>query len=369
MKILLVIGTRPNFIKVSQFKKEAIKSKNLELKIVHTGQHYDIKMADIFFNQLKIEPDFYLNIEPSSACSQVAEIMLKLEKLILNEFKADLVIVVGDVNSTVAAAMAASKLNIPIAHLESGLRSRDRSMPEEINRIVTDQLSDIFFVTENSAIENLLSEGKNSEQIYFVGNTMIDSLAAFEFEIQKNEILTTLDLKSKKYILATMHRPATVDTEFGLRKLIDIFEDASKITKIIFPIHPRTVKKLTDFNLYEYVNNLPNLILTEPLDYYAFQKLLCEAKLIITDSGGIQEETTYRKIPCLTLRLNTERPITVEIGSNILVPFEKLEIRKYISMIENGEFKQSQIPKYWDGLSTKRIIKILNNIAENKKLA
>ncbi len=372
MKVLIVVGTRPNFIKVSQFKKELKNSTLIDLKIVHTGQHYDVKMADVFFSQLNIKPDFYLNIAPNSACSQVAEIMIKLEELILNQYKPDLIVVVGDVNSTLAAAIAANKLNIKLAHLESGLRSRDRTMPEELNRIITDELSEVFFITEKSGYENLIKEGKNKDQLFMVGNTMIDSLIAFKPEIEKNEILNKLNLKLKEYILLTIHRPATVDYENGLINLIEVLKDLNKTEMLVFPIHPRTIKKLIEFGLYDSIKNLKNLQLIEPLDYFSFQKLLSNAKLIITDSGGIQEETTYEKIPCLTLRPNTERPITVEIGSNILIPFEINIIRNYINKITNGEFKKSSIPELWDGNASKRIIKVLENMylkeLENSKI-
>jgi UDP-N-acetylglucosamine 2-epimerase (non-hydrolysing) len=360
-KILVVVGTRPNFIKVTQLKKEALNFPNLELKIVHTGQHYDPKMADVFFEQFKLIPDYFLNIEPASANSQMAEIMIKLEKLIL-EYKPDLLMVVGDVNSTFAAALTGYKLGIKLAHLESGLRSQDRSMPEEINRILTDEITDYFFVTEQSGIDNLAKEGKLPDRVYFVGNTMIDTMVAFNANIVENNILEILKIEQQKYLLVTMHRPATVDSEEGLDNLLNLFDFLTLNYKVVFPIHPRTLSKIEYYGFNKRIQQNKNIIITEPLDYFSFQKLICEARTILTDSGGIQEESTFRKIPCLTLRPNTERPSTVTIGSNKLMPFSIEEIGVELENVENNTFKNGGIPPLWDGLSSQRIIKILNAI-------
>ncbi len=357
--ILIVVGTRPNFIKVTQFKKLVINYKNIDLKIVHTGQHFDEKMADVFFKQFNLQPDYFLNISPNSPNKQMAEIMVKLEDLINDTYKPDLLIVVGDVNSTLAAAITANKLNIKIAHLESGLRSFDNSMPEEHNRLLTDKISDLFFVTEPSGLKHLMNEGYNSESIHFVGNTMIDTLVAFKNEITKSAILSELKLVPKEFVLMTMHRPATVDSEDGLLKLVKLLSELTKKYKVVFPIHPRTLKKLDDFNLKHFINENEKIILTDPLDYFSFQNLIDNSKFIITDSGGIQEESTFLQVPCLTLRPNTERPVTITEGTNTLVPFDLELILKYISEIENNTYKKGSIPKYWDGNSTERILKIL----------
>lgn len=357
-KILIVIGTRPNFIKITQFKKEAKKFPNLEIKVVHTGQHYDTKMADVFFEQFNLVPDYFLNIAPSTANKQMAEIINKLEDVLIDH-KPDWVIVVGDVNSTFAAALTANKLDIKIAHLESGLRSFDKSMPEEHNRILTDAISDLFFVTEQSGLDNLLKEGKTNKNTFMVGNTMIDTMVAFSKQIEKSTILRKIGLQSKEFVLMTMHRPATVDTKEGLQKLIGLIEMVTRDFKVVFPIHPRTVSSMEYFNLHQQLKNNPNLIITDPLDYFSFQKLIKESKFIITDSGGIQEETTFLQIPCLTLRSNTERPITITIGSNELIAFDLKKIKSKINTIVNGTYKAGKIPKYWDGKSTERIIKIL----------
>jgi UDP-N-acetylglucosamine 2-epimerase (non-hydrolysing) len=366
VKILIVVGTRPNFIKITQFKKVNESLGNpFDIKIVHTGQHYDDKMAAIFFEQFELTPDFWLNIPSGAPNTQMAEVMLRLEKVIA-EYEPSLVMVVGDVNSTFAAALTCNKMNVKLAHIESGLRSRDRSMPEEINRLLTDEITDYFFVTEQSGYDNLLIEGKTKNQIFFVGNTMIDTLVAFENKIQKDNVLEKLNLKSKEFVLMTMHRPATVDHYEGLNKLIDIIDFVCQSYSVVFPIHPRTMQKLEKFGLKEKIVSLKKLILTEPLDYFSFQRLTAECKLVLTDSGGIQEETTFRRIPCLTLRANTERPSTVTIGTNELIPFDLDIIREKINAIKKDRYKKGNIPPFWDGNSTKRILESCQQIFSEK---
>jgi UDP-N-acetylglucosamine 2-epimerase (non-hydrolysing) len=360
-KILIVIGTRPNFIKVTQFKKIAQQFSNLDVKLVHTGQHFDEKMADVFFKQFLLEPDFFLNIVPASPNSQMAEIMIKLENLIKTSYQPDLIIVVGDVNSTLAAAITANKLGIKLAHLESGLRSFDKTMPEEFNRILTDKLSQSFFVTEPSGLKHLTEEGVSNESIHFVGNTMIDTLVAFQTEIEASPIIHDLDLLNKPFVLMTMHRPATVDTKEGLEKLIHLIQEITQQYNIVFPIHPRTLHKIEEFGFKNLISENKNLKLTEPLDYFAFQKLIKYSQFILTDSGGIQEESTFVKVPCLTLRPNTERPVTVTEGTNTLVPFDIAVIKKYIDEIENNSYKKGAIPELWDGKSTQRILNIISS--------
>jgi UDP-N-acetylglucosamine 2-epimerase (non-hydrolysing) len=360
--ILVVVGTRPNFIKVTQFKRIVRSYKNLDLKIVHTGQHYDGKMADVFFEQFQLTPDYFLNIAQGSPNSQIAEIMVKLEDLIISKFTPDLLIVVGDVNSTLAAAITANKMGIKLAHLESGLRSYDNTMPEEHNRILTDKLTDLFFVTEPSGYDNLKTDQISDSRILFSGNTMIDTLVAFSEQIEAANILNVLNLEKYKYILMTMHRPATVDDKEGLKKLYDLVEFVSLKYKVVFPIHPRTLKKLEEYGLKDSFVNNKNLILTDPLDYFAFQKLIKYSKFILTDSGGIQEESTFVGIPCLTLRPNTERPVTVSEGTNTLVPFELKIIKDYITQIEDGTYKKGTVPKFWDGKSTERIVEFISKV-------
>lgn len=359
-KILIVVGTRPNFIKVTQFKRVAENFPDIEVKVVHTGQHYDSKMADVFFEQFQLIPDFFLNIKPATANSQMAEIMISLEKLMTDTYTPDLLLVVGDVNSTFAAALTANKMGIKLAHVESGLRSEDRTMPEEINRLLTDEITDFFFVTEQSGLDNLAAEGKPSEKVHLVGNTMIDTLVAFDDKVQQSDIMQKLNLSNKGFALMTMHRPATVDNEAGLKKLIELINSITAKQQLVFPIHPRTVNRLEQFGLYKELTGNDALILTDPLDYFAFQKLIFESSMVITDSGGIQEETTFRQVPCLTLRPNTERPSTIEIGSNTIAEFEIASLDKLITAIHDGTYKKGQVPPLWDGKATDRILAILN---------
>lgn len=359
-KIAVIIGTRPNFIKVTRFREVAAKYPDIDLKIIHTGQHYDGKMADVFFEQFKLVPDYFLGVPPGTPNSQMAEIMLRLEK-IFTEFKPDLVMVVGDVNSTMAASITANKMNIRLAHVESGLRSNDRTMPEEFNRLVTDELADILFVTEQSGLDHLAAE-KKSAAVHFVGNTMIDTMVKFRGEIERSGVLDQLSLEKQGYVLMTMHRPSNVDSKEGLELLQQLVSRLTSNYKIVFPVHPRTVKCMEQFGLADQFRSDKNLVLTEPLDYFAFQKLIQHAKFILTDSGGIQEETTFLQVPCLTLRPNTERPVTVTTGSNILLPFEIEGIMKCVEQIENGTFKKGQVPPLWDGKATDRIFEIISKL-------
>jgi UDP-N-acetylglucosamine 2-epimerase (non-hydrolysing) len=360
-KIFIIVGTRPNFIKVTQFKRVARNFPGLEFVIVHTGQHFDERMADVFFRQFNLIPDVFLNVPQGSPNSQMAEIMLRLEEQI-KIHQPSLMIVVGDVNSTFAAALTANKMNIPIAHLESGLRSFDRSMPEEHNRILTDAITDYFFVTEQSGMEHLSNEQKAKESIHFVGNTMIDTMVAFEKEIELSDVLSRYHLQPQSFVLMTMHRPATVDNIEGLEKLNQLIKEVTKRYKIIFPIHPRTVKMLQMHGLYDDFSGNASLILTEPLDYFSFQKLIKNSKFILTDSGGIQEESTFLLVPCLTLRPNTERPSTVTLGTNELLPFDLALIKTKIEAIENGSYKKGQIPPLWDGKATERVVEVLAHV-------
>jgi UDP-N-acetylglucosamine 2-epimerase (non-hydrolysing) len=359
-KILILVGTRPNFIKVTRFKELAKHHPGMDIRIVHTGQHFDKQMADVFFEQFDLQPDYFLNIPATSPNSQMAEIMTGLERLFQDTFRPDLLIVPGDVNSTLAGALAANKCGIRLAHLESGLRSHDRSMPEEINRILTDQISDFYFVTEQSGIDHIRDE-KLSGKVFFVGNTMIDTLVHHRDQIQRSAIKSDLGVDQQPYVLMTIHRPSNVDNEEGLRRLLDLISFLQPRYKVVFPIHPRTVKRLEQFGLKSELEAMDNLIQTDPLGYFEFQKLISEASLILTDSGGIQEESTFCGIPCLTLRDNTERPVTVTLGTNTLVPFDLETIQSHIKSIEEGKYKKGAIPPLWDGDSTKRILEILES--------
>ena len=357
-KILIVVGTRPNFIKVTRFKKVAAERGTVDVRIVHTGQHLSANMADVFFEQFGLVPDIFLNIGAGSPNSQMAAIMRDLEPVFVAE-RPDLVLVVGDVNSTLAAAITANKMGLRIGHLESGLRSFDRTMPEEHNRVLTDQITDHFFITEQSGLDNLIHEGKPKEALHFVGNTMIDTLVAFEPQVQASSVLKDYNLGEGGHVLMTIHRPATVDVPERLSELLDLIAEVCVTRKVVFPIHPRTVKNIEAFGLKAKANAIKGLVLTEPLDYFAFQKLIATCGFILTDSGGIQEESTFRRVPCLTLRPNTERPSTISIGSNELVPLDLVEVRAAIARIENGSFKKGVVPPLWDGHATERIVDVL----------
>ncbi|MCB9188168.1 MAG: UDP-N-acetylglucosamine 2-epimerase (non-hydrolyzing) [Flavobacteriales bacterium] len=356
-KLYILIGTRPNFIKVTRFK-ELSSRYNFEVKIIHTGQHFDDNMANVFFDQFDLRPDFFLNVGGMTPNSQVGQIILKLEELFEEIGKPDFFMVPGDVNSTLAGAVAANKLQVPLIHLESGLRSYDKKMPEEHNRIIADNLSNICLVTEPSGLQNIKEENIRAAT-YHVGNTMIDTLVKFETNIESSEILNELGLKNEKFILCTFHRPSNVDSKEQLNKLKDLLLTLSSKMKTVIPLHPRTRKMLEEFDLLHLMEKCDDLILTEPIGYFEFQKLIKHCQVVITDSGGIQEETTFRRVPCLTLRENTERPVTITEGTNTLVKFEIEEILNYVNDILNKEYKGGVIPKYWDGQTTERIFEVL----------
>jgi UDP-N-acetylglucosamine 2-epimerase (non-hydrolysing) len=359
-KIAVVAGARPNFIKIAPLMSELKKHKPLfETILVHTGQHYDFAMSDIFFKNLKIpEPDIFLNVGSASHAVQTSRIMTAFEKVILKE-KPDLIIVVGDVNSTLACSIVAAKLNVKIAHVEAGLRSFDRTMPEEINRIVTDSLSDYLFVSEASGVKNLKREGADSRRIHFVGNVMIDTLLSNMQKINESQILVKLSLMKKKYCVLTLHRPSNVDSERSLAEVYDILKAISEKIKIIYPIHPRTKKMIKAHNFLKKFEKLDNLLMIEPLGYIDFIKLVKESFFVLTDSGGIQEETTVLRVPCLTMRENTERPVTIKEGSNYLVGRNKEKILNYVERILKSKNKKFKTPELWDGKVAKRIIKVI----------
>jgi UDP-N-acetylglucosamine 2-epimerase (non-hydrolysing) len=365
-KVISVVGARPNFMKVAPihraFEKYSDRMKHI---IVHTGQHYDPNMSDYFFKDLEMpQPDYFLGVGSGTHAEQTAKVMIEFEK-IAEEVKPDIVIVVGDVNSTLACAITAVKQGITTVHIEGGLRSFDREMPEEINRIVTDSISDYCFVTEKSAIRNLTREGLPNERIFFTGNTMIDSQKHALKKAEKSNILDELGLDPRRFILCTLHRPSNVDNEAQLTKLIDIFEDISDFRKIVFPMHPRTRKNIARFNLSERVNNIENLIITEPYGYVDFLALMLRSDFVITDSGGIQEETTALEVPCITLRNSTERPVTCDIGTNVLVPPASGNIKEEIMNMVSLPRKKGQIPEMWDGHAAERIAEILYNMFDN----
>jgi len=359
-KVHLIVGARPNFMKMAPLYKEFAKyPEEFEIKLIHTGQHYDERMSKFFFDDLQMpKPDEYLEVGSGTHGKQTAKIMERYEKVLLKD-KPDLVIVAGDVNSTSACAIDAVKLHIPVAHLEAGLRSFSRSMPEEINRILTDAISDYLLTPSTDGDDNLLSEGVPREKIFFVGNIMIDSLIQYQDRAKKSDILNKININSKQdYALITLHRPSNVDNKEGLLIILNAFEEISKSINLIFPIHPRTTKQIQAFDLEDKVKKIKNLHLIPPIGYYDFLKLQMDAKFILTDSGGIQEESTYFGVPCLTLRQNTERPITITEGTNTLVKLNTVDIINESQKILSGNIKKGNIPKYWDGKTAERIVKI-----------
>jgi UDP-N-acetylglucosamine 2-epimerase (non-hydrolysing) len=359
-RILNIVGARPNFMKIAPIQREMQNhGSQFEPVLVHTGQHYDKRMSKLFFDDLQLpKPDFYLGVGSGSHAQQTAKIMIEFEK-ICQELRPDLIIVVGDVNSTAACSMVASKLWIPIAHVEAGLRSFDRRMPEEINRIVTDALSDYLFTTEEAGNRNLRNEGVAESKIHFVGHVMIDSLIYFLEKARQSDILERLNLEPRNYALVTLHRPSNVDVKENLIRIIDAFGVIQKDIPIIFPVHPRTQKNIENFGLQSRVDSLKNFKLIPPVGYLDFIQLEQNARLLLTDSGGIQEETTYLQLPCLTLRENTERPVTVELGTNEIVGNDTEKIIGGVEKILANNWKTGKIPPLWDGEAAKRIVDII----------
>ncbi|WP_343539402.1 non-hydrolyzing UDP-N-acetylglucosamine 2-epimerase [Sphingobacterium thalpophilum] len=358
MKVTIIAGARPNFMKIAPIihaiKQAQYNGKNIQYRLVHTGQHYDKKMSGDFFDQLEIpEPHTNLHAGGGSQAEQTAAIMLGFEKELI-EFPSDLVLVVGDVTSTMACAITAQKLGIKVAHVEAGIRSNDWSMPEEINRLVTDSITNYFFTTSDVANQNLLLEGAKKEHIFFVGNTMIDTLLRQMPRFMKPSVWDEIKLREKQYLVMTLHRPANVDQETKLKELIDTIISSSKGYPLIFPVHPRTAKMLEVIGV-----SAPNLYMIEPLSYLEFNYLVKNAKAVITDSGGITEETSVMQVPCMTLRNNTERPETITLGTNELLGTNPAAIPPALERLFAGEWKNgSQIP-LWDGKTAERIVEHL----------
>ena len=353
--IIVVVGARPNFMKMAPLYSE-LKKRNLNALLVHTGQHYDQNMSNIFFEELGMpKPDIYLGVGSETHAKQTAKIMIDFEH-VCTENKPQRVIVAGDVNSTIACALVATKLNIPVDHVEAGLRSFDNTMPEEINRILTDRISSLLFTPSKDANTNLINEGINPDSIKLTGNIMIDSLVS-NLEKTNTKILKKLNIKEKQYALVTLHRPSNVDKK---DILVDIFSALNRISEkipVVFPLHPRTKNKMKEFNIQH--NNNARIIFTEPLGYLDFLSLTKNTKLVLTDSGGIQEETTALGIPCLTLRENTERPITVKEGTNKIIGNTKSRIIEEFNYVLSNEGQSYKIPRLWDGKTAKRIADII----------
>ncbi len=358
-KIISVVGARPNFMKVAPLHKEFQNySDTIQHIICHTGQHYDEKMSKIFFDDLELpKPDYYLGVGSGSHAEQTAKVMIEFEKILIKE-NPDLIIVVGDVNSTIACSLTAAKLHIKVAHVEAGLRSGDMNMPEEINRILTDSISDYLFVTEKSGLSNLSNEGVDSEKVFLTGNIMIDSLVNYLPKADQSLIHNDFGISKGNYVLVTLHRPSNVDILEQAIKLKDLLNTIAEKRNVIFPMHPRTLQNWQNFDLMKMLNS--NITITEPIGYIDFLSLTKNAELILTDSGGIQEESTYLGVQCITLRTSTERPITVEVGTNQLLGNDLGKAKNAALNILNGQIKKGQIPDLWDGNSAKRIVDILS---------
>ena len=359
LSVFNIVGARPNLVKIAPLLREMRKSDRFKPVLVHTGQHYDERLSDVFFRQMEIPaPDFNLDVGSGSHGWQTAEILKRMEPLLL-EGNPDLVLVVGDVNSTISASLAAAKLGISVAHVEAGLRSFDRSMPEEINRILTDALADYLFVTEADAIANLTKEGRPRDRIYFVGNVMIDALRHFLPLARKSNIGNELGLLDGncfvRFAVLTLHRPSNVDSVRTLKGLLRAIDAVAEELPIIFPVHPRTQERLNDAGIEHH----PNLRLIPPVGYLDFLCLLDQSALVLTDSGGIQEETTALGVPCLTLRENTERPVTTAEGTNQLVGRDPVKIITAAREILARKTKVGRTPQLWDGRAAERIVEIL----------
>ncbi len=359
MKIACVVGARPNFMKIAPILEAMKPYPKLQPLLVHTGQHYDYEMSGVFFEDLNIpEPYIHLGVGSGSHAVQTAKIMIEFEKVV-GEHQPDLVLVVGDVNSTLACALVAAKLHIPVAHVEAGIRSFDRSMPEEINRILTDAVSDYLFPPSKHGCENLRREGVPEEKIFLVGDVMIDTLLKYKEKAAATPVLDDLGLQKGNYALMTMHRPHNVDIKENLLKILRAIQKIQSKISIVFPMHPRTRNRIKEFQLNEKMSDMKNLVITEPVGYLRFLNLMMYAKFVITDSGGMQEETTVFNIPCLTLRENTERPETIDEGTNTLVGNDTQRIIEESFKILSGQGKTGTYPGLWDGHVAERIVETL----------
>ncbi len=356
MKVLCVVGARPNFMKILPILVAMRKRPELKPILVHTGQHYDENMAEAFFRDLALaRPDYELRIGSGSHSQQTAAVMTSFERVCLAE-QPDLVVVVGDVNSTLAAALVAAKLQIRVAHVEAGLRSRDWSMPEEINRILTDRLSDYLFTHSAEAEPNLLAEGIDRARIHLVGNVMIDTLIRLRSHAEASDAVERLNLVGKPYAVTTLHRPSNVDREEDLRRCLQGLSRVGKRLPVVFPVHPRTARRLEALGLDQ---SSSHIHLVEPQGYVDFLALVLRSTMVLTDSGGLQEETTFLNIPCLTLRENTERPITLTLGTNRLVGTDPDLIERSAAEVLSGNWQQGQCPPLWDGNAAERMVQVV----------
>ena len=364
MRVACVVGARPNFMKIAPILEAMRIFPELEPILVHTGQHYDYEMSQIFFDELEIpKPDVYLGVGSGSHAVQTAKIMMGFEETV-NQYKPDAILVVGDVNSTLACALVGAKLCIHVIHVEAGIRSFDRTMPEEINRILTDVVSDLLLTPTKDANENLRKEGIAKEKIHLVGDVMVDTLMKYREKASSNGILQELGLEKHSYALMTLHRPSNVDVRANLTGVLDALEEIQRSIKMVLSIHPRTKARVQEFGLESKLAGMENMVITEPLGYIKFMGLMVHAKFVLTDSGGIQTETTVLNIPCLTMRENTERPETIKDGTNILVGNNAQLIIEECQKILNRKGKSGSYPSIWDGHTAKRIAMIINSYSQ-----
>lgn len=359
MKIVNVVGARPNFMKVAPIMAAYRDAPSIEPVLVHTGQHYDEKMSDLFFRELGIpEPDVNLEVGSGSHAKQTAEVMVRFEQVVL-EHRPDAVLVVGDVNSTIACGLVAVKLGVKLVHVEAGLRSFDRGMPEEINRVLTDSISDLLFCTEQSGMDNLAREGVDPARCFLVGNCMVDTLLLNLEKARASDVLARLGLEPRGYAVVTLHRPSNVDDPHNLGRILDALTVVQNDQPVVFPVHPRTRKMMEQPALAAKVAAMPHLKLLEPQGYLDFVRLCDAARVVLTDSGGIQEETTIMGVPCLTLRENTERPVTCEVGTNLLVGGDPERILPAYRAVMDGRAGKGEAPPLWDGKAAQRIVPLL----------
>ncbi len=356
VKIINIVGARPNFMKIAPIMHVMQSDQAIHPLLLHTGQHYDFSMSGSFFSELNIpEPDINLEVGSMNHAKQLASIMEKFDD-VCEEIKPDAILVVGDVNSTMACSLVAVKRGIKVIHVEAGIRSFDRSMPEEINRLVTDSVADLLLPPSRDAIENLVNEGHDTANIEMVGNIMIDTLLSSQQKIQQSDVLNKLQLESRKYVTLTLHRPSNVDNETNLKNIVAALDYIQKKMEIVFPVHPRTRKMIATFGLESRIKEMKNLKLIDPLGYFDFSRLVADSFFVLTDSGGIQEETSVQQIPCITLRDNTERPVTISVGTNELAGSDTGRIIKLADDIFANKWKKGGIPEMWDGKTALRIL-------------
>ena len=364
INLACVVGARPNFMKMAPLLRALEKHPGCTATLIHTGQHYDSQLSDVFFQDLGMRrPDIHLEVGSGKHGAQTARVLEKMEEVLEHGPEGggryDRLVVVGDVNSTIAATLAAVKLGVPVAHVEAGLRSFDRTMPEEINRIVTDSLSDMLLVSEPAGVENLRREGHANGDVHLVGNIMIDTLMLQLPAARQLDVLARLDLQPGAYGVVTLHRPSNVDQIETLGPLVDVLVEISRQLKLVFPVHPRTIGRLEAFGLHGAIQAAPGIMEQPPLGYLEFLALTSQAKVIVTDSGGLQEESTALGIPCLTMRANTERPITVEVGTSTLIGHDADRLRECLQQVMGGSYKQGRCPDLWDGKAAQRIAGVI----------